>query len=291
MKKRTLGSFYLFIFAYIALQVSLFQINDEIDFYSLYFKFIITITLFFLLINLHKVNHNRYEHRYLLSGFFFLFLTMLTNALNELFIQPWLITSLFEDIGQAIGYVLIFHAVNRWTAQTKEQTGEQWKRLETDELTSLYSRRHFNVVLAEKCTDQKNNSDSFSLLLINIDNFKAINEQYAQLAGDLVLKRLGNKLRDCIQKSDVVARWEGDEFIVLLTGSNEAIANQIADAIRAKIQLLCIEFHQDILNVTVSIGGSTYQMGMSSADLINKAEQGLSTAKQSGKNKVVIVSK
>ena len=146
MKKRTLRLVYLFIFAYIALQISLFQINDEIDFYSLYFKFIIAITLFFLLINLHKVNHNRYEHRYLLSGFFFLFLTMLTNALNELFIQPWLITSLFEDIGQAIGYVLIFYAVNLWITQEKEQTEEQWKHSETDQLTSLYSRQYFNVV-------------------------------------------------------------------------------------------------------------------------------------------------
>lgn len=209
---------------------------------------------------------------------------MLTNALNELFIQPWLITSLFEDIGQAIGYVLIFYAVNLWITQEKEQTEEQWKHSETDQLTSLYSRQYFNVVWADKFTEQQSNSDAFSLLLINIDDFKSINEQHAQVASDLVLKRIGNKLRDCIRKNDVAARWHGDEFIVLLTDSNETITNQIAEVIRANIQLLCTEFHQDIINVTVSIGGSTSQANMSSAELINKA-------KQSGKNKVVIVSK
>ncbi|WP_166738847.1 GGDEF domain-containing protein [Psychromonas algarum] len=233
------------------------------------------------------MKHNTVVHKYLLSAFFFLFLALLTDSLDEIFIQPWLLTALLEDLGQVIGFILLFHGINTWITQNSVQTGELKKRSETDELTELYTRSHFNNMLNNKLLEQSN----LSILLINIDNFKTINEQYGQSAGDIVLKRFANKLKDCVRKTDIAARWNGEEFIVLLIGSDNQITKDIAELIRENTELLCVEYNQDIINITVSIGVASYQDGIKSCELIHQAEQCLSEAKSSGKNKVLIDNK
>jgi len=157
---------------------------------------------------------------------------------------------------------------------------------EKDELTDVYTRRYFNDLLSDRLLMQHTKKGSFSILLINIDNFKNINELYSQVAGDAVLKRLANKLKDCIRKTDIVARWEGEEFIILLNNSNDEIAQQVAEMIRKSTELLCVQYEDEIINITVSIGAVTYRNELKSSKLVDYAEQGLFQAKNAGKNRV-----
>lgn len=288
IKNKALNPLYFFVIAYIALQAWMFPTVYKIDFYDIFFKSVIAITLFLLLIQLNKVKHNRDVHKYLMSGFFFLFITLLTTTLDEIFTQPWLLKVLFKDIAQMIGFILVSIGINTWIIQNSDQSSKLKQLSETDELTNLYTRRHFNELLSNVLVTQRVEKESFSVLLINIDNFKLINEQHTQTGGDVVLKKLANKLTDCIRKTDTVARWGGEEFIILLNNSNDVIAKQVAEMIRAKSELLCVEYNKDIINITVSIGVATYQNEVKSSALINRVEQCLSEAKKSGKNKVLV---
>ena len=290
IKDKALKLLYFFVIAYVALQACIFPVVYKVDFYNVFFKSVITIILFCLLIKLQKVKHNPDVHKYLISGFFFLFITILTSTLDEIFIQPWLLNALFKDIGQVIGFILVFSGINKWIIQNSVQSFKLKKLSETDELTNVYTRRHFNDLLCNVLATQHIDKNTFSVLLINIDNFKLINEQYSQAGGDVVLKRLANKLSDCIRKTDTVARWGGEEFIILLNNSNDLIAKQVAEIVRTNSELLCVEYNHDIINITVSIGATTYQNEIKSSELINRAEQCLSEAKKSGKNKVLISS-
>ncbi|MDA7747284.1 hypothetical protein N8878_08145, partial [Psychromonas sp.] len=167
MKTKTLASLYFFIVAYIAFQVLQFPVFENINFYNLYAKLIATTTLLFLLINMHKIKHNTLIQKYLFSAFFFLFVSMMTNTLNEIFSQPWGFTLLLVDIGQVAGYILLFHGITTWIAQNSDQTGELKIRSETDELTRLYTRRHFNDALHNAMFVDQIKRTSSSLLIIN----------------------------------------------------------------------------------------------------------------------------
>lgn len=288
IKDRALNLLYFFVIAYVVLQAWVFPVVYKVDFYNIFFKSVITVILFCLLIKLQKVKHNPDVHKYLVSGFFFLFVTILTSTLDEIFIQPWLLNALFKDVGQVVGFILVFSGINKWIIQNSDQSFKLKKLSETDELTNLYTRRHFNDLLCNVLATQHIATESFSILLINIDDFKLINEKHSQAGGDVVLKRLANKLTDCVRKTDTIARWGGEEFIILLNNSNDVIAKQVAEIIRTNSELLCVEYNQDIINITVSIGATTYQNEVKSSELINRAEQCLSEAKKSGKNKVLI---
>lgn len=287
-KKNPLNPLHLFVIAYVALQLWLFPAVDKIEPYNLFFELIITIILFFSLTNLNKVKYSPHVHRYLVSGFFFLFVTMLTDTLDEVFTQPWLLTTLFNYVGQLVGYILISYGINQWITQNSSFSFKLKTLSETDELTGLFARRHFSDLLKNVLSTQHIEKNSFSILLINIDNFKLINEQYSQAAGDIVLQRFSHKLKDCVRKTDSIARWGGEEFIILLNNSNDAIAKQVAETVRAKAELLCVEYKQDIINITASIGAVTYKDELKSSELINKAQQCLVIAKQQGKNQVYL---
>ncbi|WP_181817755.1 GGDEF domain-containing protein [Psychromonas sp. B3M02] len=285
-KKSTLHSFYYFVLAYVVLQAWLFPIVYHIKLYNFFFHSIISITLFFLLINLNRVKNNPVVHKLLVSGFFFLFTAAFTSTLNEIFVQPWLLAVLFKDIGQLFGFILVSYAIHRWVTQNSDHSVKLKQLSEKDELTEVYTRRHFNNLLSDKLLNQPMQKGSFSILLINIDNFKQINESYTQAAGDVVLKRLAYKLKDCIRKTDLIARWEGEEFIILLNNSNDKVAQQVAEVIRKSTELLCVQYEDELINITVSIGAVTYRNELKSSKLVNYAEQGLFQAKSAGKNRV-----
>lgn len=124
-----------------------------------------------------------------------------------------------------------------------------YKEAYTDVLTGLYSRRYFY-----KKVSNKRIKPPFSLLLIDIDNFKSINDTYGHVVGDFVLRQFADILRNNARKDDVIARWGGDEFVMALpqTGVDEAF--HIADAIRKAVEghYFCCE--GVTCSITVSIG-------------------------------------
>jgi diguanylate cyclase (GGDEF)-like protein len=165
-------------------------------------------------------------------------------------------------------------------------------RLSTsDPLTGIYNRRFVNEYLIKEIARFKRSNESFSLVMCDIDNFKEINDTYGHLAGDIVLKSLAQLVTPTLRQLDIFGRYGGDEFVLVLPGTDSTFASNVIDRLRIKIESIPIALPAGVKkSITASFGVATFPMdGESSDDLLIKADERLYKAKSLGKNKVVFV--
>jgi diguanylate cyclase (GGDEF)-like protein len=157
----------------------------------------------------------------------------------------------------------------------------------TDELTGVHNFRHFSERLKEEQRRARRYGQPLSLIMVDIDWFKHCNDTYGHQAGNLVLKGIARVIRGIVRDTDVVCRYGGEEFIVILPQTMAADAHEIGERIRAEVERA--EFSDDglmpSLRVTVSIGVSTYpDNGGTTDNLVEMVDRALYRAKGSGKN-------
>ncbi|MGC9097857.1 MAG: GGDEF domain-containing protein [Dictyoglomus sp.] len=153
-----------------------------------------------------------------------------------------------------------------------------------DDLTGLYNRRKMDQEL-EKCLYiWERYNRPFSIIIIDIDDFKKINDTYGHLIGDMVLEKISKIIRENIRKSDIASRWGGEEFLILLPETNLQNATLVAEAFRRKIEEANFGIDEKI---TVSVGVANIENNESIDSLIQRADKNLYKAKEYGKNKVV----
>ncbi len=155
-----------------------------------------------------------------------------------------------------------------------------------DGLTGLLNYRAFDEMLKSEQDRAARYGTTFSVMMVDIDWFKKINDTYGHQIGDLVLKTLGEGLAQCVRKSDHVFRYGGEEFTVLLPHTGLAKAAKLAERMRSLVEKM--EFVAG-LSITVSIGLCEYKKGLDAYDLVKKADKGLYLAKTLGRNRVEIV--
>jgi diguanylate cyclase len=162
----------------------------------------------------------------------------------------------------------------------------------TDGLTGVFNREAFDNTLGEYIERSLVMKTGFALLMLDLDDFKAINDTHGHLIGDRVLMAFAKKCRDSIRGDDIIARYGGEEFAIILSGANlrDALAKsrQICGAVAAARYATCDgDSKEDYLSVTVSIGVSVFKRGDTSESLIARADKALYKAKRSGKNRAV----
>jgi diguanylate cyclase len=191
----------------------------------------------------------------------------------------------------AVSYIagyLAFYVVH-FLRKSQEMFNKYKSESTTDGLTGLNNVRKFDEVYNKLINDLQSNNQSLSLLYIDIDFFKKINDTYGHTEGDEVLKELGSLLLRNTRNFDLVSRNGGEEFTVLLLDCRLERALEIAERIRKKIEKheFTLKSGKEI-NLTISIGIATYQDTTEDpAMLIKDADQALYQAKNSGRNKVV----
>ncbi|MDB1122647.1 diguanylate cyclase [Vibrio algarum] len=165
---------------------------------------------------------------------------------------------------------------------------EAEKIARVDELTNISNRRAF-FELGELIHNQtQRTSNNYTVVMLDIDEFKKINDTYGHAAGDSVIKNVAKALISISRKSDVVARIGGEEFAVILTNGTRQQSIEMAERVRSKIEKLRIQFGQYIIYTTVSVGVAEYQAEeISVGSVLAKADKALYQAKETGKNKVV----
>jgi len=152
-----------------------------------------------------------------------------------------------------------------------------------DSLTKLYNNGYLFDFLDKASSNQIYCGRNFSFLMIDIDDFKNINDEYGHLFGDQVIKNVAKKLEELTRDIDVVCRYGGEEFVVILCHADIELAGKIAERIRLEIEKDLV----DEVGVTVSIGVAFYNQ-QAPLELIKEADDKLYKAKKSGKNKVVL---
>ena len=155
-----------------------------------------------------------------------------------------------------------------------------------DGLTNLSNRRQLDSVLTEEIGRAQRHTRELSLLMIDIDHFKRINDVYGHVAGDGVLTRLGQMLQQRLRPSDKLGRYGGEEFCAILPETQIARATTIAETLRAMIAGEKFVTENQTLAVTVSIGAAAWEPHMEYADLYRAADRRLYQAKQLGRNQV-----
>jgi diguanylate cyclase (GGDEF)-like protein len=186
------------------------------------------------------------------------------------------------------------HAVSERTAELKQANGRLSTLATTDELTGLANRRHFQQTFDAQIRShlRARGSESLSLLLLDLDHFKQINDCYGHPAGDAVLALVAERLQAQLRVTDLVARYGGEEFAVILPATNRAGAAAIASKLHAAIRGTSFEVAGQAMRVTVSVGISTTKSFGPDVDgiaqrLLQQADEALYRAKGEGRDRVV----
>lgn len=153
----------------------------------------------------------------------------------------------------------------------------------SDSLTGLFNHKHCYELLEERVESAQRYLNDLTIILLDIDNFKAINDTWGHQTGDRVLKEISLAIRESIRHIDIAGRYGGEEFLLVLPQTGEAGAKIIAERIRKKIETLT--FDEEDLRVTIS-GGIARHEGQSALQLVAQADILLYTAKHNGRNRI-----
>ncbi|MCR4741065.1 MAG: GGDEF domain-containing protein [Lachnospiraceae bacterium] len=152
-----------------------------------------------------------------------------------------------------------------------------------DPLTGMLNRRSMQSCLESAYL----NKSKFSVAMIDLDDFKKINDSYGHDAGDLVLKEMTRIVRECVPEGNPICRWGGEEVLIMFDGMGKDEAAEVCEKIRASMEADIIDFYDKKLNVTMTIGVAPQRMAYSIDETIAEADEKMYHGKQSGKNRVV----
>lgn len=154
-----------------------------------------------------------------------------------------------------------------------------------DPVSSLFNRRHFEARLEEEVQRASRHNMDLALVMLDLDDFKSVNDQYGHLAGDMTLRDIAEILHRSVRRFDVCARYGGEEFAILMPGAPSDMAAATAERIRARIAEHR-SAHAGGQRITVSVGVASAWRGVSGWELLAAADRALYVAKHAGKNQV-----
>ncbi|MEQ8174505.1 MAG: diguanylate cyclase [Syntrophomonadaceae bacterium] len=157
-----------------------------------------------------------------------------------------------------------------------------------DPLTGIFNRREAVNRMNEEISRYKRNNKEFCILMVDIDNFKNVNDTYGHEIGDCVIKHVVEVTRTHLRQHDMVSRWGGEEFLILLPETNALGAHSAAEKIRSCIEESSVEVRDISISVTVTIGGTEFNPDIDLDANINQADQALYEGKNKSKNCVVM---
>lgn len=212
------------------------------------------------------------------------------NTINDALVQKY-------GAGNVIGGMPALF-IWRMVTRLQEATRKLLKLSMCDPLTDIFNRRHVNTKVIEELRSSARYKHPFSVVMIDLDRFKAVNDAHGHKAGDAVLKEVANRLQQVIRKVDVLGRWGGEEFIVLLPHQDSEGAGKAATNWLEKIRSMPIDIDGTSLTVTFSAGVATCMfsaVAKSTTDfkaiadeIINAADIALYKSKINGRNNVTV---
>jgi diguanylate cyclase (GGDEF)-like protein len=194
----------------------------------------------------------------------------------------------------ALASATIAPLVIYWLATLSYELYKSEQRLsalsQKDPLTGAYNRRYFDEQSRIECARSHRYSQSLAILMIDLDKFKQVNDTHGHAAGDEVLKAIVQISGAALRKSDVLARFGGEEFVVLLPHADIKEATMLAERLRKAIETNEIKTEDLTLHVTVSIGVSTLAANESDiTDMLSRADHAMYNAKNHGRNRAEVI--
>ena len=161
---------------------------------------------------------------------------------------------------------------------------------QTDGLTKLFNRTHWERCLLAEYKRWTRSQQQSSLLMLDIDHFKRVNDEYGHMVGDEVIKHLAGAIKDCVRETDIAGRYGGEEFTVMLPDTDSEGARVFAERLRAKVARSIIQYNDIELKYTVSMGIAQIDKSMTSHEAwIMSADKALYESKNNGRNQVTVI--
>ena len=211
-----------------------------------------------------------------------------------------------EDMGGTVAAMLtetkrVSEGIGKLSGQL-EQSRSEVRRLtdelhriredaQLDELSGLLNRRGFDRELQRLAPKADAGDEALAVIMLDIDNFKKVNDTYGHPLGDVVISVVGRLLRDCVGEDGIAARYGGEEFAVLLPERSLAVAQSLAETIRTSVEQGQIRRRKGdapIGGVTISAGVAAWQREEDVASLVERADRALYVSKRSGRNRVTV---
>jgi diguanylate cyclase (GGDEF)-like protein len=193
------------------------------------------------------------------------------------------------SILQLVGLAACVFYVQGYTLKHEQQVRQSNEKLQSmairDGMTGLFNHSFMEQLIADAINRSKRSKTPLSLLMIDVDFFKQINDSYGHNAGDEVLKRLTKLLEGSKRSTDYLGRWGGDELVLLLTDTNLQGAVSFADKLRSLVENHTFPYYR---HLTISLGASEYQTQDNVAGFIARADVAMYRAKREGRNRVGI---
>jgi diguanylate cyclase (GGDEF)-like protein len=230
----------------------------------------------------------------LLTGYLVGAATMFARAITSI-VEPTAVTSLlaptaFQGVIFLVGFMVILVSSVGFLLLHKERSEEAAQKLALiDPLTGAFNRRTFLELAEKEIARTRRARGSLSLVMLDLDHFKLINDRNGHLAGDEVLKGVVAIVLTCLRKEDLLVRYGGEEFCMLLPNVAMDRATAMAERIREAVEAARFSFNGRTLSVTISVGVTSLSTGGNEdVDvLVNRADEALYAAKKSGRNRVV----
>jgi len=192
--------------------------------------------------------------------------------------------TLMLNVGVALAITVLVSIIGWFTVRGYQSRLEEMAS--TDKLTGGASRQVFDMIFDHVTRSARRHRTSVSLLAIDIDGFKPVNDEHGHAAGDAVLRALAGIFRERLRETDTLCRWGGDEFLVLLADCSLENAREIAEEIRAAVAARPIRHDDQEVDVTVSIGVTEYRPGEDLGSLAARGDTALYEAKRRGRNTI-----
>jgi diguanylate cyclase len=215
--------------------------------------------------------------------------------INYLIILPTDLNYLLKIVNKAFRrYKFLTQPMKRFddlagiTADLLEHIDKYKNEASTDSLTRLFNRRSFDKILDKAISLYEENNLHFSLVILDLDDFKKLNDTYGHQAGDEVLRTFGRILQNNMRQEDSAFRYGGEEFAIIASGDKAKNIKLFVDRIRKQVKETIIAFESHKISFTFSAGVSCVQKTFTKEDLINTADQALYYAKRHGKDQVVV---
>ena len=295
-KQKMLFKFLLYFMLYLVISAALFyaisikyETIKNIDWMlvSIY-SFLAFLSYQFFIVN--DINARKLNGRAMAIGLFIAYIGISLIASSFVFNIPGNWIWFVAGILLITGYLLSAFGMVKWAKHHKKIKEVMLHESLTDELTGLFNRRAFAVNSNRELAFSVQSKSDFSVMMIDIDDFKCINDRYGHTIGDEVLIQVCEVIQKYTNDSDSVYRWGGEEFVVLMPVTGLFEANKVALKIVSKIAKNTFRVDESLLlKLTVSIGLSQWVHGESIVkDTLDRADKALYKAKAAGKNAVVV---
>jgi diguanylate cyclase (GGDEF)-like protein len=157
-----------------------------------------------------------------------------------------------------------------------------------DELTGLINRRHMLELMEQERQRGVRSGQSFCIAVIDIDDFHEINDKHGHAFADQLLRRFANEALNVIRISDLLCRWNGKEFLLMLSNTRSSLGRVSVERLHERIKALSVEVQGAALHMSFSAGVTEHRAGETVAETVQRAEQALLSAKTGGHNRVVL---